>query len=221
MHSLNGIRNVLFDLDGTLVDSSGTILASVAHALESTGWDPSGGPAVETLIGKPLLDIFTVSYGMSRARAQEAIDLYRAFYDALNQEGTRVYDGVRDGLSALRAGGFQLFVATVKPTPIAEKVLADLGLREYFNGVAGATLGPERRAKSAIIAHALDGFGLARERSLMVGDRDQDIHGAHENGLRSLAVTWGFGSRQELEDASPDHVVERFRDIPRLLAAAG
>ena len=221
MHRLSGIRNVLFDLDGTLVDSRDTILASIAHALESIGLDPGGGPAVDKLIGRPLLDIFTDSYGMGMERAQRAIDIYRDYYDALNQEGTRVYDGVREGLAELAGGGYSLYVATVKPTPIAEKVLADLDLRFHFAGVAGATLGPERRGKTAIIAHALQRFGLAPERSLMIGDRDQDIDGARENGLSSLAVTWGFGSREELDDAAPDHLAEQFRDIPRLLSGGG
>lgn len=221
MQRMNGLRNVLFDLDGTLVDSSGTILASLTHALESLGRDPTEGPPVASLIGRPLLDIFTGPFGMTPALAHEAIDRYRAHYEALNQEGTRVYDGVREGLEALGAGGYALFIATVKPTPIAEKVLSDLALRAHFSGVVGATMGPERRGKSAIIAHAIDLHDLSRDRSLMVGDRDQDIHGARENGLRSLAVTWGFGSRDELENAAPDHVAERFGDIPRLLAVGG
>lgn len=221
MRRLNGVRNVLFDLDGTLVDSRETILASIAHALESLGLDPGAGPAVDRLIGKPLLDIFTASYGMDRERAQRAIDLYREYYDALNQEGTRVYDGVHEGLAELAGGGYSLYVATVKPTPIAEKVLADLDLRIHFSGVAGASMGPERRGKTAIIAHALQRFGLVPGKSLMIGDRDQDIDGARENGLRSLGVTWGFGSREELDHAAPDHLAERFRDIPQLLSGRG
>lgn len=217
MHALNTIQNVLFDLDGTLVDSSRTILESVRHALETLEMDPAAGPGIEMLIGMPLLDIFTGAYGMPRNQAMQAIDIYRDHYDRLNQTGTRVYAGVRDGLAGLRGGGFSLYVATVKPTPIAEKVLSDLELMQHFDGVAGASMGPERRDKSSIIAWALSEFGLDASASVMVGDRDQDIEGARENGLESVAVSWGFGHSDELEQAAPDHHVVRFGDIEALL----
>ena len=221
MGRLNGIRNVLFDLDGTLVDSRGTIVESIRHALAALQVAPAGAPDVETLIGVPLFDIFTGAYGMPREQALQAIDIYRAHYDALNQAGTTVYEGVPEGLASLRESGFRLFVATVKPTPIAEKVLSDLELRPFFDGVAGASMGPERREKHGIIAWALCEFGLVAGESLMVGDRDQDIEGARGNGLSSLAVTWGFGQADEIRRARPDRQVERFDQIPELLEVGG
>ena len=210
MGRLNGIRNVLFDLDGTLVDSRATIIDSIRHALETLQVDPADAPRVESLIGVPLFDIFTGAYGMNRGQAMQAIDIYRARYDELNQAGTRVYEGVPEGLASLREFGLRLFVATVKPTPIAEKVLADLDLRAWFDGVAGASMGPERREKHGIIAWALDEFGLDAGASLMVGDRDQDIEGARGNGLASLAVSYGFGHAEEIRRARPDFQVECF-----------
>ena len=219
MHGLNGIRNVLFDLDGTLVNSSRTIMDSVEHALRSLDIDPASGPPVERLIGRPLLDIFTDSYGMPRPQALEAIDRYRAHYEALAQAGTTVYEGVRDGLAELAGGGYRLYLATVKPTSIAESVLGDLELRGHFSGVAGASMGPERREKERIIAWALETFGLDAAESLMVGDRDQDIDGARANGLASVAVSWGFGSDGELEKAEPDYQAGRFSELVDLLLA--
>ena len=221
MAELKNLRNVLFDLDGTLVDSSKTILDSVFHALKTLGVDPESGPDVRTLIGMPLFDIFVGQYGMPVERAQQAIDHYRDYYERLNQEGTLVFEGVREGLSRLQDVGLQLFIATVKPTSIAEKVLVDLGLRDHFSGVAGASMGPERRDKTSIIAHALDTYGLDAGCSVMVGDRDQDILGARANGLASLAVTYGFGHRDELDAANPDHSADQFRDVSRILVNDG
>ena len=221
MAELNGLRNVLFDLDGTLVDSSKTILDSVFHALKTLAVDPLSGPDVRTLIGMPLFDIFVGQYGMLPERAQLAIDHYRDYYEQLNQAGTTVFEGVREGLGHLRAAGLDLFIATVKPTSIAQKVLVDLDLRDYFSGVAGASMGPERRDKTAIIAHAMGAFDLDAGNSIMVGDRDQDILGARANGLSSLAVTYGFGHRDELEAATPDHSADHFSDVSRILLNNG
>jgi phosphoglycolate phosphatase len=172
---------------------------------------------VESLIGKPLLDIFTGHYGLDSDRALQAIDIYRDYYDSLKQAGTTVYEGVREGLAELNSGGYRLFLATVKPTRIAEKVLADLDLRVHFHGVAGASMGPERRKKTAIIAFALSEYGLDPASSLMIGDSDQDIDGARENGLPAIAVSWGFGGTEEFERARPAYRADRFEDVLSLL----
>ena len=213
---MTALSNVLFDLDGTLVDSRQTIVRSIRHALDFMGVSAQA-TSVERLIGRPLYDIFRENYGLSRQHAFEAIDAYRDHYDGLNQAGTRVYDGVREGLSELQSAGFDLYVATVKPTAIADKVLRDLGLRPHFTGVAGASMGPERRDKRRIIAWALAEFGLKPGSSMMVGDRDQDVDGARRNGLVSVGVSYGFGQAEELRKAAPDHAADRFEDVVRVV----
>lgn len=218
MAVLADIENVLFDLDGTLVDSRETIATSILHALEKMDVDAAAGPRVETLIGMPLYDIFVGRFGMEEVNALIAIDHYRIYYDNLNQAGTTVYESVHEDLERLKTGGYRLYIATVKPTQIAEKVLSDMQLLPYFDGVAGASMGPERRDKSSIIAHALSKFGLAPSRSMMVGDRDQDVEGARANGLRSVGVTYGFGMREEILRSSPDFVAESSGGISRLLS---
>jgi phosphoglycolate phosphatase len=214
---INGIRNVLFDLDGTLVDSSETISASIHHALEKMGNDLEHKVPVTSYIGQPLLDIFMNEFGMGSNQAETAIDHYRKYYDSLNSAGTHVYPRIGQVLSSLNEAGFSLFVATVKPTPIAHKVLRDVRLISHFNGIAGASMGSERRDKSSIITHALQKFELEPGQSLMIGDRSEDIKGAHDNGLTAVGVTYGFGTRAELISAKPAHVVDQSREITALL----
>lgn len=221
MAELKGVRNVLFDLDGTLVDSSGTIEVSLQHALDRAGIGDGHGKVISSYIGMPLFDIFREGFGLGLEQTHAAIDDYRTHYDSLNQAGSCVYDGIPNVLTALSGGGYCLFIATVKPTEIAHKVLSDLDLIGHFDGVMGASMGPERRDKSSIIAYALSSFDLQASESMMVGDRDQDINGAQAHGLRSVGVTWGFGCRDEIEQAGPDHVVEQSGDITRLLLNAG
>lgn len=211
------IRNVLFDLDGTLVDSSRTIGMSIDFALEALAVENARGKPIETVIGRPLLDIFRNEFGMSETQAYQAIEIYRDHYDSLNQEGTDVYENVRDVLPLLRAAGYRLFVATVKPAPIADKVLTDLELRLHFDGISGSSLDSTRRDKSSIIGHALETFGLDPLRSVMIGDRDQDILGARDHGMPAIGVTYGFGSREELHAAAPDHLIDHSKQIIDLL----
>lgn len=217
---MSEIHNVLFDLDGTLVDSSGAIRASLVHALERLGAEWPDGIAVESVIGMPLLDILGERLGITGDRAELGIRYYREHYDAHAREQSRVYDHVEELLERLTRANFRLFLATVKPTPIAEKVLEEMRLAPWFSGVAGSSMDHSRREKSAIIGHALSAFGLAAEHSMMVGDRLQDIRGARENGLRAVGVTYGFGSREELIEACPDHIVACSSEIGSLLLPA-
>jgi len=213
------IRNVLFDLDGTLVDSSRTIATCIAFSLRELGLDASSRTPLKSLIGLPLLDIFRDHYGLDDHLARAAIEIYRSQYDALEQAGTRVYEDMEDVLSTLRGNGLRLFLATVKPAPIAEKVLSDLGLRGYFDGVAGSSMDHRLRSKTAIIGYVLETWSLQAANSLMVGDRSQDIEGARANGLRSIGVSWGFGSFVELQAATPDHIATRAVQLPDIIAA--
>jgi phosphoglycolate phosphatase len=214
---LKNIRNLLFDLDGTLVDSSRTISICIDYALSQLGISAAGVIPVRSAIGMPLLEIFRTQCEMTDEQADSAVAHYREHYDRLGQAGSQVYDSIPEVLSTLRSEGFRLFIATVKPTSVAEKVLHDLGLRSFFDGVAGASMGRERRDKSSIIAHALLSFDLEPAQCLMVGDRDQDIIGARENGLSCIAVSYGFGSRDELDSAQPAHVVGHSAEILALL----
>jgi len=210
-------KYLLFDLDGTLVDSSRTIGVCIGYALEQSGATATQGLDITTLIGTPLLDIFRNHYGLSEEQADDAIAHYRKHYDSLAQAGSEVYGGIPEALVNLRNGGFRLFVATVKPTSIAEKVLRDMELRSYFEGVAGGSTGHERRDKASIIAYALAQFDLDPAQSLMIGDRDQDVLGARKNGLPCVAVTYGFGSREELKKARPDFWAGHSEDIVSFL----
>lgn len=211
------IQNLLFDLDGTLVDSSRTIGMSIEFALNGMQVNKAPDKPVEAMIGAPLLDIFRNEFELTDEQAYAAIDLYRDYYDSLNQAGTLVYESIREVLPALKEAGYRLFIATVKPTSIADKVLSDLDLRSCFDGIAGSSMDSKRRGKSSIIAYALETFGLDPQQSIMIGDRNQDIAGARDNGMAAIGVTYGFGSREELIEAQPAHLVNHSKEIITLL----
>lgn len=217
MQRMQKINHVLFDLDGTLVDSRYAIQAALAHALQRLGLEYPADCAIESLIGMPLLDIFRDRFSIVGEPAEQGIAHYREHYDEQAQAGTRVYDHVAETLDTLCASGIGLFVATVKPSPIAVKVLRDMRLHRYFKGVAGSSMDHARRGKADIIRHALQQYDLEAGHSLMVGDRAQDISGARQNGLYAVGVTYGFGSVEELSAAGPDRLVGCASEIPALL----
>lgn len=214
---MHKVHHILFDLDGTLVDSSGAIQASLAHALQSLGRGLPPDCAVESLIGTPLVDIFRDRFGITGAPAEQAIAQYRDHYDRHAHMGTKVYARIAETLDRLCTAGIGLYVATVKPSPVAEKVLRDMGLNRFFSGVAGSSMDHARRDKGDIIRYALQQHDLEARHSVMIGDRAQDIVGARQNGLYAIGVSYGFGSLEELQAAGPDHLVGCASEIPPLL----
>lgn len=211
--------NLLFDLDGTLVDSRETIHLSLNHTLRCLGFSEITPEQTASFVGAPLLDIFMTAFGMPREQAETAIDEYRDFYEKLGHNGTYVYENVAEVLAALRAEGHRLFIATVKPEPVARRVLEYQGFLQHFDGVSGSSMDSSRKYKVEIIAHALETFGLQQGLSIMIGDRHHDISGARENGLRSIGVSYGYGSRAELEQAGADHVLNAMNELPACVEA--
>ena len=212
---------LLFDLDGTLVDSGEGITNSVKFALEHFGIHPSSREELYKFIGPPLVDSFMRFCGFSREQAGEATEVYRRRYRVKGVYENRVYDGVPELLGALRRAGIECVLATSKPEVFANIVLDDMGLREYVSFVAGAEIEggeererPLRTNKDEVIAYALESLGINdKTRVLMVGDRCHDIEGAKQNGISSVGVLWGFGSREELEKAGADLIAASPKEV--------
>lgn len=215
---------VLFDLDGTLVDSGEGITKSVQYALSRFGIAAQTSELFG-FIGPPLVDSFMRFYGFSKEKAGEAVDAYRERYRTLGVYENKVYPGIPELLKALREHGAVTAVATSKPEIFANTVTEDMGLAPFLNAVFGAELddaeGRLRRLrieKGDVIAYALEKLGSPEKSSvLMVGDRRHDIEGAKANGVASCGVLFGFGSREELEAAGATYIAETPADILELV----
>lgn len=209
--------HVLFDLDGTLVDSEEGITRSVEYALAKYGITVCDRKELRGFIGPPLVESFMRFYGFSEEKAGEATDFYRERYAVLGVHENRLYPGIRELLTELKAGGAKLSVATSKPEIFAEIVIKDMGLGELFDFIAGTQLDDAagrknnyRTQKEDVIAYAVKELGVIdRSRVLMVGDRKHDVIGAKINGMDSAYVLWGFGSRAEAEEHGADYTVEK------------
>ena len=211
---------VLFDLDGTLVNSAEGITKSVAYALSCFGIQ-ADERGLTCFIGPPLIDSFMRFYGFSKEQAGEAVDFYRARYRTKGVYENTVYPGIGEALAALKREGVCTAVATSKPEVFANVVVDDMGLRPFLDGVFGAELDDKqlrrsgfRSEKADVIEYALDRLCVCdRSKVLMVGDRKHDIIGAKACGIDSCGVLWGFGDREELTAAGADYIAAAPADI--------
>jgi phosphoglycolate phosphatase len=209
--------HLFFDLDGTLTDSRPGILASMRHALTHLGMAVPPDDALSRFIGPPTHDTFRELLGSSDPELNaRAIAVYRERYATLGLFENSLYPGIAEGLSALRAADFPLFVVTSKPEVYANRIIDHFQLRPYFRHVYGSELSGERSHKGELIAHVLQSERIAHENAWMIGDRLHDIVGAKRNGARSAGVLWGYGSREELSDAGADTL---FRTMTELVHA--
>jgi len=207
---------VLLDLDGTLTDSQPGIAASCLAMLRALGHRPNEALDVKRFIGPPLEEVVRFllqPYGDDRV--DEAVLAYRQHYGESGLLRSELYPGVGDALREMREAGLRLYLATSKRELFARRILQHLELAPYFDGIYGSLPGGELDHKPELLAHILSEQNIRASRSLMVGDRRHDIAGAHAVGVRSLGVLWGYGSRDELETAGADQLVESTSDLSR------
>ncbi|MBR6533729.1 MAG: HAD family hydrolase [Clostridia bacterium] len=211
-------KYILLDLDGTLTDPAIGITNGVMYALEKFGIKVEDRKELYCFIGPPLVDAFMNYFSLSEQDAKQAVEYYREFYRVTGIYENRVYDGVLETLKALNESGKILILATSKPEPFAEIILEHFGLRQYFDCVVGATFDGTINYKGDVIRVALKRAEIENlEEAIMIGDRHHDIDGAKQNNLKSIGVLYGFGDREELENAGADYIAETPEDLIQIL----
>ena len=198
---------VLFDLDGTLIDSEIGITTSMLHAMRNVGAEQPGQATLRSWIGPPLHTSFAQLLGDDVERVDQAVHHYRERFDAIGWSEHAVYPGIEQLVVDLVARGNRLAVVTSKVATQACRIVEHLSFGKAFEAVFAPT--PETRAesKAGLVARALRELGGSAADAVMIGDRRFDIEGAHANGVRGIGVLWGFGSLEELRDAGADPVV--------------
>ncbi len=209
---------ILFDLDGTLTDPGQGITNSVSFALEKFGVEVKDKKELYKFIGPPLKDSFMKYYGFTEGEALQAIEYYREYFRDTGIFENEVYDGVKELLSKIKASGRRIVLATSKPEEFAKRILEHFELSEYFDVAAGASMDSSRSKKGDVIKYALEKCGeVSADEAIMIGDREHDIFGAKENGIDSIGVLYGYGCRQELENAGAKYIAQKVSDIYELL----
>ncbi|KAB8145896.1 HAD hydrolase-like protein [Chloroflexia bacterium SDU3-3] len=207
---------LIFDLDGTLSDPAVGIARSVNYALAAHGFPAFDEATVSRYIGPPLDHMFRALTGEHAPETiASLVAKYRERYGQVGFAENTLYLGIPEALAALTRRGATLGLCTSKRVDFAEQILALFGLRDYFQFVSGGVIGvPKGQQLRALLAE-----GVVGPASTMIGDRDVDILAARANGLRSVGVLWGHGSREELEQAGADLILGSVEELVGLMDA--
>ncbi len=201
---------VLFDLDGTLNDPYEGITSCIKYALRSVGLDEEDPEKLRSYIGPPLRDTFA-KYGFSGDECEALVDKYREEFHRTGIHQNVPYEGTTEMLKALHEHGCKIALASCKPEGACEIILEEKGVLEYFDTVVGATLDKTLDSKPAIIKEALRRLGAQAEdfeHCYMVGDRDMDMSGAHENKIKAVGAVYGYGGEEELLSAGAEYLIK-------------
>ena len=220
-----------FDLDGCVVVSDEAIADGLRHALDVIGFPMLDAARLRAAIGPPLISTFSAlvaengkdpSAGEGAELVDEAVAAYRVRYAEVGFDLTRPVEGIVAVLDRVRSASVGATVlVTAKPTAVAEPLLVHVGLRDRFDAVYGAPMGPDVEEKKVTLARALADTGTEVEHAVMIGDRSYDIIAGRACGTRTVGVLWGAGDRAELERAGADLVVSRPGELEEVLISSG
>ncbi len=211
----------LFDLDGTLTDPKAGITRSIQYALDKLGRPVPEADELTWMIGPPIFAGFAELLG-GADEVQDAVHFYRERYGDVGLFENEVYGDIPALLQHLQEKGVRLYVATSKLQVFARRILDHFELSQFFDGIYGSDLDNRNADKRDLIRHILDQERFDPAQAVMIGDRKHDAIGAKANGLASIGVTWGYGSRQELLDAGVACLVDAPKDLAEpILTRAG
>lgn len=213
-------KAILFDLDGTLTESGEGITKSVQYALEKIGKPEENLDALKVFVGPPLLEQFMKYADLEEETARKAVEFYRERYATIGIFENRPYPGIPRMLEELKNKGYLLAVASSKPERFVIQVLEHFDLAKYFDETVGSEMNGSRTNKTEVIEETLRRLHLEnhREQVLMVGDKEHDVFGARKAGLDCLAVSYGYGTMEELEAAKPLQIVDSADEVLNFFA---
>ncbi len=207
-------KYILFDLDGTLLNTYRGVSNGVRYTLEYYGLAVPEEKEMRKYLGPPLRDSFSRFAGIPDEKLDEAIAKFREYYF---DKGVLEYDFFEDlkpSFAKLREMGCKLAVATSKLEKGAFIILEDAGIIDEFDFICGSTQDESRSTKDQVVAHVLEHFGITdKSEVLMVGDRDNDIIGAHKNGIKCCGFLSGFGSFEEMQEYGADYIIRFISEI--------
>lgn len=214
------VRGLVFDLDGTLIDSRGDITRAVNHVLEGSGRAPLPLTTVASYVGDGAVMLMqrATQLAAGSPELERLCELFRDYYAAHATEHTLVYPGVRETLERLRHSPYRVALCTNKPRVITDRVLEQLQLNQYFEATVCADDLPFKKPHPAPLLAIAGRLNLDASELVMIGDGSQDVLCGKAAGARTVGVTYGIKPQDEVLSCSPDHVIDTFEDVLTVLA---
>ena len=194
-------KNILLDLDGTIIDSGSGIMKSVQYVLDHFSMYHEPEEKLRKFIGPALIDSFMNFYGFSKEKAEEAVEYFRDYYPEKGMFDAFIYPGMRECIEKMAGDGKKLVLLTSKPIFFASQILQHFGLSDYFFMEIGPDLSEQSSDKTRLIEKALREGDFLKEDCLMVGDTKYDILAAKDVGIDSVAALYGYGEVEEISIA--------------------
>ena len=207
-------KAVIFDFDGTVCETAPGIVKSARYALEAFGYSvPEDDKELEFFIGPPLLVTFQERFGADAQTAMELVKKYRERYTNQGVYESNLYKGVDNLLAALKKDGLKIGIASSKPQKYVETLLERFNVMKYFDCVCGVSFTADCESKASIISRCMASLAAQPEEVFMVGDKRYDIEGAKANGMLSVGVLWGYGTKFEFIEAGADFIADKPGDV--------
>ena len=196
-------KNILFDLDGTLVDTGEGIINGVFYACKEMSISQINLQTAKRFVGPPLVESFMNLCGLDKEQATLAAKTFRVYYADKGKYECEMYKNIDVVLQKLKENGFNLFVATSKPTIFAKDILEKLQLSPFFIEIAGSEMDNSRSKKYEIINYLVEKYHLSKDETLMVGDKSNDVIGGQKAEVDTLGVLYGYGDYEEISSSHP------------------
>ena len=210
-------RYIIWDIDGTVVDTRKAISSAYLHALSVLGIEEQDGTRIYQYVGKRSSLIFSECHNLAGEALQKARDAYYGFFETTGLAMCDLYPGIQELLCELQQNGAVMTVASARGQGQLDMMLDKLGIASYFSLVLGTELNHLAADKPKLVRECIDFMGAAPQQCVMVGDRIYDIQGGQLSGTRSIGVTYGFGTREELNQCAPDAIAEDVASLRALL----
>lgn len=210
---------ILFDLDGTLTDSSQGIINAIVYALKKMGVNDYDMSLLKKFLGPPLHESFEKFFHFDKKESLQAVEYYREYFSTKGLFENEVYCGITDLLKTLKENGNTLILATSKPQPFTDRIMQHFNLVKYFDFIAGSNMDTTRSKKAEVIEYAITECNIKDKSSVvMVGDRAEDMIGAQTVGIDSIGVEYGYGTFDELENAGATYIAKTVEELKSLLS---
>lgn len=212
------IRNIIFDFDGTLADTAKGIIATEREVLRTLGLPQQTDAQICSAIGLPLAQSLSRGALIPDGLLDEAVVLYRKFFNELAPKHIVIFDGVKDTLEYFRAQGIRLAIATSRSSNSLSMILNTHGIAGFFETMLAADAGIRPKPAPDMVLTLLERMGIDAADTLVVGDTTFDLEMGAGAGCRTAGVTYGNHSREQLLSVSPDWIIDGFDELKDIVS---